>query len=411
MLRSLFFFSLCSLGWALWAQTSLSPTHLEVAAQRGDGAYSLLDRYGVRTPCNLRYFYRINQLRAKQYLREGQSYYLPILIYTYNGRSIRSTTDRDDFDWALDIQRFNEHLFEIGLKAEDFRNDRQLWVPYSSLHCEDEPLPLERLLADNSGEPNGLLQTAGTAEQVRGSYEIFGSSYAQVPLHSTRLTGKVYYLVSGHGGKDPGAVGRRARHQLCEDEYAYDITLRLAWNLLSHGATVYLITRDENDGIRDEPYLRCDRDETCWGGEPIPARQKERLFQRSDAVNTLYETNRGRGVPYQRLVVIHVDSDSRNERVDMYFYHRIEDEVSQRMAEHLQRTVKAKYDQVRKGRGYTGSVSDRDLHMLRETKPAAVFIELGNIRNPNDQARLVVKRNRQLVADWLFEGLLQDVLR
>ena len=41
-----------------------------------------------------------------------------------------------------------------------------------------------------------------------------------------------------------------------EDEYAYDITLRLAKELLAHGAEVYIIIQDENDGIRDDFVLR-----------------------------------------------------------------------------------------------------------------------------------------------------------
>jgi N-acetylmuramoyl-L-alanine amidase len=45
--------------------------------------------------------------------------------------------------------------------------------------------------------------------------------------------------------------------------------------------------------------------------------------------------------------------------------------------------------------------------MLREIKPVGVFIELGNIRNPYDQLRFILKSNRQYLADWIFEGILQ----
>ena len=108
------------------------------------------------------------------------------------------------------------------------------------------------------------------------------------------------------------------------------------------------------------------------------------------------------------MVVIHVDSDRMSESTDMYFYFRNGDQNSRTLAYYMRETVDQKYQEVRKGRGYQGSVSTRDLHMLRETEPPAVFIELGNIRNSNDQARLVIERNRQLVADWLFAGLLKE---
>ncbi|MEM8886438.1 MAG: N-acetylmuramoyl-L-alanine amidase, partial [Bacteroidota bacterium] len=212
----------------------------------------------------------------------------------------------------------------------------------------------------------------------------------------------------GHGGPDPGAVGTFYGKSLCEDEYAYDISLRLAWNLLSHGATVYLIVRDEDDGIRSGEILPCDKDETCWVDKEIPASQKLRLAQRSDAINMLYKKNKRQGVRYQRLVVLHVDSKNQGEKTDVYFYHKIGDNKSQKLAVQLQETMRKKYDEYRKDRGYSGSVTSRDLHMLRETDPTAVFIELGNIRNRNDQARLVIEGNRKLLANWLFDGLLLD---
>lgn len=395
---------LIGLSFRVLAQNS--PVHLTVPALTGDGVFTLLDRYGLRTDCNLAYFYRINGLSKGQGLRKGQEYQLPLLIYVYNGRSIRSTTGVDDYDWAVAVQTYNESLHEMGLKPGDYRQDRVLWVPYSSLYCRNEPLPLLTASVDESIALSAYPPSGETP--LRGTYGIFGKKYARVPLLSTKLTGKVYYVVAGHGGADPGAVGRYGRHNLCEDEYAYDVALRLSRTLLSHGAVVYLITRDENDGIRSGKVLECDTDEICWPDSLIPRGQKARLMQRSNAVNTLYRTNRSRGVPYQRLIVIHVDSDSRHERVDMFFYHKMGDPASYAFATHLQNTVREKYRQVRKGRGYEGTVTPRDLHMLRETQPTAVFIELGNIRNPNDQARLVIERNRQLVAEWLFEGILKD---
>lgn len=54
---------------------------------------------------------------------------------------------------------------------------------------------------------------------------LFGKKYAEVPIESTVLKGAVYYLISGHGGPDPGAVGKRNGQTLAEDEYAYDVTL------------------------------------------------------------------------------------------------------------------------------------------------------------------------------------------
>ncbi|MCB0837889.1 MAG: N-acetylmuramoyl-L-alanine amidase [Bacteroidetes bacterium] len=412
-----FIFLLFLLNPFLSLQSSPAPDHVTATAQKGDGVYSFLEKYLVKSPCNISYFRKINNLKKGDGLHANQTYRLPILVYTYNGRSIRSTTGINDLPWAENIQKFNELLKEGGIKPEDYRKDKALWVPYNQIHCRSENVSYQEVTevkeieteTESETEPEKeTVQKEYTGGPLRGNYAIFGEKYGKVPLLSTKLSGKVYYVVGGHGGPDPGAIGTFGNHKLCEDEYAYDVALRLTRNLLAHGATVYMITRDENDGIRDDQILTCDKDETIWVNKKIPAGQAERLNQRSDAINKLYKKNKKQGVFYQRLVVIHVDSDRKNEKVDLYFYHKEDDEESKELALTLQQKMKQKYDEIRKNRGYEGSVTPRDLHMLRETEPTAVFIELGNIKNSNDQQRLIQERNRQLIADWLFEGLVED---
>lgn len=384
--------------------------YVTAQVSKGDGIYSFLDRYKVKTPCNIAHFREINNLKKNQGLVAGRDYKLPIYQYAYNGTSIRSTTGINDRPWAETVQAYNEFMFRAGVKPGDYREDRQLWVPYHKLYCKNEEVPLDELpvgvaaLNTNSASPVEAVRNV----PLRGTYDIFGEKYARVPLESTRLSGKVFYIVGGHGGPDPGAVGTFGSYSLCEDEYAYDVGLRLARNLLAHGATVYLITRDDDDGIREGEILPCDKDETIWVDKSIPVSQSERLFQRSDAVNALYQKNQKQGVKYQRLIVIHVDSDNKTEQIDMFFYHKMDDPESKIFAQGLHRKIRDKYEEYRKGRGYTGTATPRDLHMLRETEPVAVYIELGNIKNRVDQARIVVEGNRQLLANWLFEGLLED---
>ena len=43
--------------------------------------------------------------------------------------------------------------------------------------------------------------------------------------------------------------------------------------------------------------------------------------------------------------------------------------------------------------------------MLRECKPIGIYLELGNIRHPLDQQRIVLESNREALAKWLFDGL------
>jgi N-acetylmuramoyl-L-alanine amidase len=236
-------------------------------------------------------------------------------------------------------------------------------------------------------------------------YKIFGGKYADVEIIDNQLKGAVYHLVAGHGGPDPGAVGVYGNWQLCEDEYAYDVTLRLARNLIQHGATVYMITIDPNDGIRDESYLKPDKDELCYPNLKIPLNQIRRLRQRTDAVNSLYQKYRG---SFQRMIAIHVDSRSHGENIDVFFYHDKRSNTGKKAANILKNTFQRKYDQHQPGRGYKGTVSDRNLYVVRNTYPVAVYIELGNINHRRDQQRFIIPSNRQALANWLYEGLAED---
>ncbi len=247
--------------------------------------------------------------------------------------------------------------------------------------------------------------TEGDAPLIR-TYEIFGSKYSRVEIKDNTLDGTVYYLMSGHGGPDPGALGSYGKYILAEDEYAYDVTLRLARRLIEHGALVYMITRDNNDGIRDQNILPRDKDERCYPSEPIPANQIARLKQRTNAVNRL---NRKYGGRYQRLVVLHLDSSSSSENIDVYFYHHHNSKSGKRMATNIHNAIKDNYRKHQPNRPYKGTVTTRSgLYVIRNTHPPTVFIELGNIRNSRDQRRFVIADNRQALANWISDGLVND---
>lgn len=236
-------------------------------------------------------------------------------------------------------------------------------------------------------------------------YEIFGSKYKDVTVKSRELRNTVFYLMSGHGGPDPGAIGHLMGHELCEDEYAYDVTLRLAHNLIEHGADVYMIIRDPNDGIRDDQFLTPNKDEVCFPNSPIPLSQLARLRQSTAAVNQLHKMNKGK---FERLVVIHVDSRSKKENIDVFFYHNKGSKAGEALATTLKETFEQKYAIHQPTRGYQGSVSERNLYVIKNSLPTSVFIELGNINHFRDQQRFIIPDNRQAVANWLLDGLIAD---
>lgn len=253
--------------------------------------------------------------------------------------------------------------------------------------------------------PEAGFEEPKAAKSRTVQFEIFGKEHAEIEIQNEQLNGAIYYLMAGHGGPDPGAVGKYGTHLLCEDEYAYDVTLRLGRKLIENGATVYMITRDPNDGIREDSFLKPDKDERCYPNQYIPINQLRRLKQRTDAVNKLYNKNRG---SFQRMIALHVDARSRGENIDVFYYHDKRSKNGERACRILQRKFLEKYNQHQPGRGYRGTVSSRGLYVVKNTYPVAVYIELGNINHHRDQQRFVDPNNRQALANWLTEGLIND---
>ena len=270
--------------------------------------------------------------------------------------------------------------------------------------------------AKNTGAKNTTSEGAGTKHPSSKAKStkigttinepLFGKQLANVKVTSNRLAGACFYVVSGHGGPDPGAIGKVGRYELHEDEYAYDIALRLARNLMQEGAEVHIIIQDAKDGIRDDSYLSNGKRETCMG-DAIPLNQVQRLQQRCDKINALYRKDR-KNHSYCRAIFIHIDSRSKGKQTDVFFYYSNKKGDSKRLANNMKDTFESKYDKHQPNRGFSGTVSGRNLYVLSHTTPASVFVELGNIQNTFDQRRLVINSNRQALAKWLMEGFLKD---
>jgi len=243
-----------------------------------------------------------------------------------------------------------------------------------------------------------------TKKVVKAKNKLFGPKYEEYTVKSNKLKGTCFYLSSGHGGPDPGAVGFIDGKEVHEDEYAYDITLRLARALLEEGATVHMIIQDSKDGIRDDRYLANSKRETCIG-DAIPINQTKRLKQRSDKINNLASNTKEK---YKRAVFIHLDSRSQKKQLDVFFYYAKNSSSGRKLANTMRQTFSSHYDKHQPGRGFTGTVSQRNLYVLDKTTPVGIYAELGNIQNSFDQRRFLDPNNRQALANWMCRGFIKD---
>lgn len=374
-------------------------------AKDGDGIFSLLRRYHLdANSCNRNHFLKLNQLKLDDQLQVGKEYTLPIHIYEYNGTSIRTTIGIDSWESAIRIKVYNEKILDDKLRKTQYSDSRILWVPHNEVGCKDQLTTTVTVSNDKSSSKSR--EENATSAPRKGNFvemDLFGKTHKTVEVTDNSLKGKVYYIVSGHGGPDPGAMCN-CDNTLCEDEYAYDVCLRLVRELISHGATAHMVIQDKNDGIRDEEVLICDKDEVCFGAS-IPRKQVKRLHQRASAINNLYKKYKKQGVKDQVAIMVHVDSNTEDKRQDVFFYHHRTSKPSKKLANSLQTTFKKKYNYYQKDRGYKGFVRGRGLYMLNNTLPTAAYVELANIRNPNDQKRLLLNSNREALAKWLYEGI------
>ena len=395
-------------------------TYAVCKVKQGESIEVLLKRY-LLTPhtCNINAFLELNGIKNKDKIYSGRIYKLPLAIRSYNGVNIRTSIGITDFETAKKIEKLNLDLLAAGIRDQNFRQNKKIWVPISEFDCNDSTSAytaseeVQRYVASEDSVDNNTptLAYVPTATELKRTgvktinVPLMGKGYDMVHIEDFSLAGQVFYIIGGHGGPDPGAVYKGNGMTLCEDEYAYDVALRLARNLMQHGAIVEIIVQDLDDGIRDDAILLCDNDEKTMGKSEIPRDQKKRLRERVNTVNTLYEQYKKKGYKVHKAIEIHVDSRSQHMRQDVFFYYNKNNPASKTLAENVQGIFAAKYDHHQKNRGYRGHVEDRGIYMVRNVKPDMVFVELANITNEADQKRLLINTNRQALANWLFEGL------
>lgn len=358
----------------------------------GEGISTFLIRNNRPGRGNYKKFLELNkkQLRGKKELRLGVKYLLPPGKNKETVKRKPSEATKPKAPDAIDT------VFTDGPNGI---------VAVESVVTDE--IPVETM--DESTEVENEISTrASSRHKGKSSFNepLFGSALTNVKVTSNRLKGACFYVVSGHGGPDPGAIGKIGRVELHEDEYAYDVALRLARNLMQEGAEVHIIIQDAKDGIRDEAYLTNSKRETCMG-DAIPLNQLARLQQRCTKINNLYHRDR-KNYKYCRAIFLHVDSRSKSHQTDVFFYHAPNSVNGKRVAITMKNTFESKYGKHQPNRGFTGTVSPRNLYVLANASPNSVFVELGNIQNTFDQRRFVNSSNRQALAKWMMEGFITD---
>ncbi|MEL7148969.1 MAG: N-acetylmuramoyl-L-alanine amidase, partial [Bacteroidota bacterium] len=217
-----------------------------VKAVSGDGIYSLLRRYDIPlSSATINEFIALNKdyIGDNRKIYAGREYWLPQFEVTPRDSIQEASSGEGSLKEATEADTTDRHvkvITPIVKKTVEEQSERSL--------SPESPSPVstkgERSIVNSSATKDSVSKSLSDKSVYAGRFPIFGKDHELVLRKDNVLAGCYYYLISGHGGPDPGAVGTISNKKVAEDEYAYDVTLRLARHLISRGAVVYLITRD-----------------------------------------------------------------------------------------------------------------------------------------------------------------------
>jgi hypothetical protein len=179
-------------------QTDEHPQYLRVRLEKEMQVNDLLEIYQLHDyECNLTQFKKLNTHIKSNTLAEGKELNLPILLYAFNDKNIRSSVGIDNLDIAKSIQKYNEDLLKAGIRRKSYKESGYIFVPHHLLNCTEKKKPALQTLAPTTTEGS---EKERLVSNTMRRYSIFGRKYQDVPIIDKKLKGKIFYVEAGHGG-------------------------------------------------------------------------------------------------------------------------------------------------------------------------------------------------------------------
>jgi LysM repeat protein len=228
---------------------------------------------------------------------------------------------------------------------------------------------------------------------------------------SKKLKGYTIILDPGHGGLDPGAIvensdGYGNKVYVVEDEYCYDISLRVYRDLIRHGAEVHLTVISPNQTIRttdDASITFVNQKNEVYNSRIInsldrryvwPVGSSWGLDQRKEVASEYLNGIRKKKTVF---ISIHADNNQGDGEGTRVLYHPDESGTSsQDLAEHL-----SKYMGM-------GSMSRAQNLRVLQNNPAgaSALIEVRNLAYKNNAWAIRNEELRQDDADRIVRGIV-----
>lgn len=239
----------------------------------------------------------------------------------------------------------------------------------------------------------------------------FTEAARALPTLSKQLKGYTIILDPGHGGLDPGAIvensdGYGNKVYVVEDEYCYDISLRVYRDLIRHGADVHITVISPNQTIRttdDASITFVNQKNEVYNSRIInsldrryvwPVGNSWGLDQRKEVASEYLHGIRKKKTVF---ISIHADNNQGDGEGTRVLYHPDESgNSSQDLAEHL-----SKYMGI-------GSMSRaQDLRVLQNNPAgASALVEVRNLAYKNNAWAIRNEELRQDDADRIVRGIV-----
>lgn len=210
------------------------------------------------------------------------------------------------------------------------------------------------------------------------------------------LYGTVVVIDPGHGGQDPGSHGRFGKDDVWEDEYTYDVALRIRNLVRREKGVAFLTIEDPNQKIpRDWPpsqVFPSDRNELfSLDRSGVRARTvgMRRRLAFANAIKRRY--------PRHRVVFLAIHFDVVGKRTDIAGVQVI---AARRNCSLSRALIESFDERMRKERPFQViGKGARNLYVLNggNSIQEKVLIELGNFNNPADVWRI---RNPEVRQDY-----------
>lgn len=202
-----------------------------------------------------------------------------------------------------------------------------------------------------------------------GEYLII-TAYNQHAANESGLTGKVIVLDPGHGGSDPGAVGRVLG--VTDAEIGLNVGQRLRDLLEASGATV-IMTRntDIRVGLNDRPTMA------------------------NEAEADLFVSIHGNSATNTAACGIQVYYYAPSTNANLYAQSYVRKELASKVSAGLQATT-----------GTTSDVRTANYAVLRENDRPSILVETGFLSNAEEEALLAQDSYRQKLAQGIYDGIV-----